>query len=462
MLRRYRPLVAEHLMWVTDPGDDRSGTDPRTEADPWTVAVDHYRDADPVAPNPGTDPHLESIKYTGYGLVLRAGVDTPEETSVHLMQLDEGPNYRWGIAGQGGCGVLYYAAAGDVYSHNGKEDVGDRRHHDTDFCTNFGVWKDGAFRSIGRNTLEEPMYDLGTVTYGKLTAKDGENAYARPEYRSRSVLLADTDYILTYDAVFSEGTEHRLSWFTHVDDELPAIHLVEGGGRRTTVATNEVHGVWHDGSGDCMAVVSRRDDLAVTNTEAGCRVERPGGVDRAFRDQDRIEHDGDEYAFTGRAGLVREHDAGGTDLTLLDGTRLATGDLALSTPDGASVAVEARVHDGADVDRVDGRIVNRDDAPVPVTVDVGDGTLRGSVDAYLDGDRAPIDRGRAVFEVPPGDHRWEITGSEPTPPRSTIERTETGATEAVVHFTEAPAATGYRVELSHDAGESWDPVSRAD
>ena len=104
--------------------------------------------------NRGTNPHLRSRKYTGYGIVLRAAVDTPQELSVHLQQIDEGPNYRWGWAAQGGCGVLYFFAAGKCFSFNGPEDTGDRRDQDTDFCTN--LWRiqggrvpfDGAERAL--------------------------------------------------------------------------------------------------------------------------------------------------------------------------------------------------------------------------------------------------------------------------------------------------------------------------
>ena len=49
------------------------------------------------ADNSGTNPHLRSRKYTGYGIVLRSAVDTPAEVSIHLQQIDQGPNYRWGV-----------------------------------------------------------------------------------------------------------------------------------------------------------------------------------------------------------------------------------------------------------------------------------------------------------------------------------------------------------------------------
>ena len=97
-LMHYRPLTAEHLMWGAFPAagkgfEDRAG-----------LEVEKV--------NRGTNPHLTSRKYTGYGIVLRAGVDTPDEISVFLQQIDKGPNYRWGYANQNGSGDIYYYAGG--------------------------------------------------------------------------------------------------------------------------------------------------------------------------------------------------------------------------------------------------------------------------------------------------------------------------------------------------------------
>ena len=109
---------------------------------------------------------FEEQQIHGIWITLRAAVDTAEEMSIHLQQIDEGPNYRWGVAGEGGNGVLYYYANGKSYSHNGREDVGDRAAHDTDFCSNFAVWKNGQFRSVGRNVLERPLLQSGRRAVG--------------------------------------------------------------------------------------------------------------------------------------------------------------------------------------------------------------------------------------------------------------------------------------------------------
>ena len=88
-LRNFDPLTAEHLLWAYG---HRTSTFQSEGDEPfWQKAT-----LDQERGNGGTNPHLRSVKYTGHGIILRAGVDTPEELSVHLDQVDQGPNYRWG------------------------------------------------------------------------------------------------------------------------------------------------------------------------------------------------------------------------------------------------------------------------------------------------------------------------------------------------------------------------------
>ena len=272
-LQRYAPLAAEHAdvgltLRRTRTRRSQPGNEP-----PWDDIM--YR----APENRGTNPHLRSRKHTGYGIVLRAAVDTPDELSVHLQQIDEGPNYRWGWAGEGGCGVLYFFAAGKAYSFNGSEDVGDRRDQDTDFCTNFGVFKDGEFRSIGQNVLSRPLYDLGAGQFAEIVPREAPSQVAAHEYVSRSILLAGHDYFVLYDAVLEQSTIHRLSWFVRRGNELPNIQLVRGGSaensetQRTDHQSESSTGMWFDGQGDSMAVVSHRNDVHVEGTSFGCRVQ---------------------------------------------------------------------------------------------------------------------------------------------------------------------------------------------
>jgi len=79
-------------MWAARPTDqDMEAT--VDQGDPYNAIY-------PKVDNKGTNPHLQAAKYTGYGITLRAAVDTPQELSIHLVQIDDGPNYRWGIASE--------------------------------------------------------------------------------------------------------------------------------------------------------------------------------------------------------------------------------------------------------------------------------------------------------------------------------------------------------------------------
>ena len=143
-LENYDPLLSENIRYVSRPEDE--------DTEIYSREANSFRLMYPLdTKDTGTPPILESTKITGYGIVLRAGVNTDDELSIHLGQLDNGPNYRWGIVGEGGCGTIYFYANGKSYSNNDKEDIGDRRLQDTDMSTGFGVFKDERFKAIGRN-----------------------------------------------------------------------------------------------------------------------------------------------------------------------------------------------------------------------------------------------------------------------------------------------------------------------
>ena len=171
-LRNFSPLTGEYMMWASRPTDQDMEV-PLEAVDPYAVMF-----AGPD--NRGTNPHLRTSKYTGFGIIMRAGTDTPRELSIHLLQIDDGPNYRWGNSAEGSCGVLYFFANGKGYSYNGFEDAGDRVDQDTDFTTNLGVWKNGAYRAIGENVLSRPLYDLHFAQFAEIS----------PPRRGRCLLLA--------------------------------------------------------------------------------------------------------------------------------------------------------------------------------------------------------------------------------------------------------------------------------
>ncbi len=443
-LRNYRPLLAESLMWAARPTDDDSEHS-KGEVDAWDIM---YHGGD----NRGTNPRLKTSKYTGYGIVLRAAVDQPGELSVHLQQIDEGPNYRWGIAGEGGNGVIYFYANGKSYSHNGREDVGDRAAHDTDFATNFGVWKDGRFKSIGRNVLERPLYDLGIAQFAEIVPRQ-DNPYSFPEYQSRSIFLVASDYFVTYDDLFNDAVAHRFSWFTHIGDDMPFIHFVKGGVRErerlfTKVETTETKGVWYDGIGDAMAVISHKPGLQVEAASFGATVKHSGGVDLVFLNPDGIAYAADAVSFKGDTGLVRKLGAGVFELALIHGSEVSAGGLRLAVDD-PDLGISARLTKPGEAI---GEFFGRKPGRLRITCDQCGGTR-----VFIDGAAQPEAWSGSTMMValPAGHHRWQLTRGLPVPGAPVIVRTENASGNAKVLWSRMAGAERYRVEISTDGGTSW-------
>lgn len=471
-LRRYRPLVAEHLLWGGDAAARRLDSLPGAP-DPWRVTVRSAGD-------PGTNPRLRSAKYTGYGVTLRAATDEPAEVAVFLQQVDRGPNYRWGIADDNGCGHLYYYAAGRSYSGHGPEDAGDRRASDATFATSCAVWKDGAFRGIGAHTLGRPLYDLGDAQYAEITSDpDGP---VGDLYLSRSVLLVGGDYLVTYDSfapgqrmvwtwsVLTEATGRDANSYRHLAERMPFIHVVRGvredGALDGAFVTDQTRGVRLEGTaegttGNTLAVVSHRDDLIVEparGTPWGARIRTSRSLDHVFRYEAATHYEPKavEYAerglrFSGTAGAIRLFDDGLRELALFHGSAVGTEDVVLTTEDpdlGISLAY-----------RDPGEIQGTYHAPsgTEVTLYLPAG-LRGGAALYVDGRAvSPLalssDTLRAA--LPRGRHRWELTARRPEPMPPRVLRTETVPGGAVVHFTAVAGADDHLLELSTDGGRTW-------
>lgn len=448
-LRNYTPLLAESMMWAARPTDEDSEF-PKNRPDPWKIMY-------PAKDNLGTNPHLQSSKYTGYGITLRSGVDQLNETSVHLQQIDEGPNYRWGIAGEGGCGVIYYYAAGKSYSHNGREDVGDRPAHDTDFSTNFGVWKDGRFKSIGRNVLERPLLDLGQLQFAEILPRTGAGAYSWPEYKSRSVLMAGTDYFVVYDDVFNEAVSHRFSWATHIKEDFPEIVMVKGGVRdrkkqETRLETAEIRGAWHDGLGDSMAIVSHNKGMSVQPQSYGATVKLEDGTDYIFRNPDGIDISTDGIAFQGTAGIVRQRTGDRFELALFQGTRIAAGG-GTFVLDGKDAGLSSYFEKP---EESRGIYYARNGATLTIScANCATGTR-----FYLDGAsrNAKIANGSVEVTLPPGRRHWQLTAGLPTPNAPVVLHTENASAKATIVWDPVPGADRYRVELSESSGKTWLPA----
>lgn len=450
-LRRYAPLAAEHAMWAARPTDQDMEEAPGN-VPPWDDIM--YREPD----NRGTNPHLRSRKYTGYGVVLRAAVGTPDEISLHLQQIDEGPNYRWGRCAEGGCGGIYYFAAGKGYGFNGQEDVGDRRDQDTDFCTNFGVYKDGEFKAIGQNVLDQPFYDLGVGQFAEIVPRQGATSYAAPEYVSRSVLLAGCDYFVLYDQVMDNSVAHRLSWFVRRDDALPAIHLVRQGAadprstQETEVQTAYSTGKWFDGRGDSLAVVSHRRDLKVTPTPYGCHVQSDAMEDRVFRSQNPVQFSSEGALFDGTAGIIRSR-LEGMELALFHGTAIGCEQLTIHT-ESADLGISASAPAGKSAS-------GEYEALRPCTITLRRPSLSAGAVLYIDGEAqsGQLRGDELTVLLQPGRHHWELTDELPVPIAPRIMATENRAGGARVRIAPVAAATQYRLELSRDGGSTWTGIA---
>ncbi|HUW30091.1 MAG TPA: fibronectin type III domain-containing protein [Planctomycetota bacterium] len=436
LLRQYCPLLAEHMMWAAKPTDD-DAEHMKNRPDPWQIMFDGLPD------NRGTNPHLESSKFTGYGIMLRSAVDTPDEVSIHLQQIDAGPNYRWGGPGEGGCGVIYFYAAGKAYSHNGREDVGDRSCGDADFCCNFGVWKNGAFRSIGRNNLTQPLYDLRLAQYAELLPRH-DSPYSWPEYLSRSVMLVGSDYFVTYDDVFGDGVWHRFSWFTHAAEQLPNIQVVRGDARNDVRITNvsgvETKGVWYDGTGDFMAVISHKPGISVARENFGCRVSTDASDDLIFRNPDGVTWSAKGDAFTGTAGIIRKKKDARTELAIFHGTQIAAAGLTLAV-DNPDLGISAAFADPAEAA---GTYFSRTGGQLTITAGK---PLAEAAAIYVDGARLDSQRTEngLAAALPPGRHCWQLTAGLPTPIPPAIIRTENRSGAATV---DQPAAIAKELAIA--------------
>ncbi|MEI6422586.1 MAG: hypothetical protein WCP55_10225, partial [Lentisphaerota bacterium] len=140
--RNFRPLEAEHLLWLKPNPIVAEGEKLRTDKNySYPNSVNWEGLTSTFDGNTGTNPHLRSCKYTGFGTVLRAAVGESDEIALWLIQTDRGNNYRWGHAGEGSCGLINLTAGGKIFTAHEVEAAGDEAVEDTVTTTNFGVFK---------------------------------------------------------------------------------------------------------------------------------------------------------------------------------------------------------------------------------------------------------------------------------------------------------------------------------
>jgi hypothetical protein len=448
-LRNYSPLIGEHLMWAARPTDQEMEST-ADMADPYRVMVDQ-------PDNRGTNPHLRTAKYTGFGITMRAAVDTPQELSIHLVQIDDGPNYRWGTPSEGSCGVLYFFANGKGYSHNAIEDDGDRIDQDTDFVTNFGVWKNKTFRSIGQNVLPRPFYDLIYAQFAEIVPRQGAEAYSWPEYVGRSITLAGDDYFILHDQVFNPEIAHRFSWFVRKGDDFPHILLLNRsrlpeGGLFTTIETEASLGKWIDGMGDNIALITHKEGIQAKATTFGGRVTLPDGDDLVFASQKPVEFKEGANAFNGTSGIIRNR-TDGVEMALFHGTHIAAAGFSFTTRD-TSLGISAKIVKSKGNGAAEGHFF----AVAPSQVEIGLPANSDNVVLFIDGTSVGSALGdRITATLPEGAHQWELTAGLPVPLAPSIERTEYRSGRAIVHGAPVAAASSYQLELSDDNARTWRP-----
>ncbi len=301
-------------------------------------------DKDPYRPlfqrKDGGVPDLKSEKFTGYGCIFREAVGTPEEISLHVQQLDRGPNYRWGCFENTGNGGIFYYAAGKRYSFVGVEDTGDRDIGAEEGSCGFSVKQGHTFHNIGFHDLTEPMYDFPQIKSIKLLADPKIAQY----YKYRRASLVGKDYAVFYDALTHMRARGCFTWAVNDLDEYPAIfQLLPGAAFTETGAVDGVqtanYGIEkmdptrrskyrkYEGNGDFLTVVSHRADIRAERAEFGAVVTLPERTDFLFEDQARIRYDKDGLLFDGYSGIISRTDAGFRG-ALLEGRKIGCGGFA--------------------------------------------------------------------------------------------------------------------------------------
>lgn len=482
-LTRYDPLASEYLYWAFAQRTSKSSNVPEPEKE-WIPAMLARSKG-----NGGTNPHLRSSKYTGHGIILRAGVGTPEELSIHLDQTDQGPNYRWGDNGEGSSGVLYFYANGQPWTGHERENTGDHSNDDATGSTTFAVLNHHTWRSIGENVLDRPLYDLGLAQFGEIGARKDLVPYSWPAYRSRSVMLIGTDYMILGDDVIEGGDERaetRFAWFVAKDLSFPKIVFLDPLTARadhwTQVTTEISKGFLRDTEGPSIVLVTHKKDevemermrsrpLAYPDVtsisqyawDRSGNSEPPAGVyfvrtasshDRVFRSFTPIHYDSQGEEFSGMAGVIRARSDNSTEIALFAGTSIGARGFRLELEDGAEAGISARIDP-------DGSVAGVYQAAhsMKITLRVPEGSS-ASFTAYIEGRRASQSRvgNDITVTLDPGRHVWELTDKVPLPKAPTVLRTQNAKGATRVFFDAVPGAAKYRLELSTDQAANWSTI----
>lgn len=465
-LRNYDPMTAEAMMylesknWLENPNSTNWGNLFITPK---------------VANNHGTDPELESSKYTGYGINLRHGVGTDKEVYLYLSQVDSGPNYRWGISGHGSTGTLYYVAGNKIWTGHETEDTGDHGANDIDGHTGFGVMKNQMFRSIGQNVLEAPLFDLDVAQKATLTSQKGEKSYSYPEYDSRGVLMVGGDYFLLRDSMRANVRNSRFSWFIPRNEEFPDFFFLNPASIRNDhwreIQTRAALGFHRDGApidrdlGHLVLVTHRKGEIKMPNMSSKAlpflekiklhdfsavrknpdpkgvfQVLTPESKDHVFWSQKPINYKLYGIDFAGTDGVVRRKNNGDVELAIFGKGDLAFDKIGIKIDDDNAAAALTHNSNGT----ITGRLVVSQSKNANVKFTFGN---QGKL--YANGLEVKS------TEFAPGRYELEYTNNTPMPERARIIRTENQSQGAKVYFANANGATDYKLQYSQDNGKNW-------
>lgn len=469
-LENYDPMTAEYLHWA-----NRMGVAP--EGKPYDSNWDYVFSSLYDDRNNGTNPHLKSTKYTGHGIVLRAGVGTPEELSIHLDQVDKGPNYRWGNQGEGNSGGIYYYASGKIWSGYENESAGDHIQNNLDNVCNFGVMKNGDFRTVGYNELKYPLYDLGIAQFAQVLSDKTSPYSSWPEYIGRSIMLVGTDYFLIFDETGTNWrASNRFSWFVHNEDALPTIIFFGNNARKdhwSTAATVNSYGFYRDAIGSQLTLVSHRNDISVADgdlvrsplmpeepvfeyrpdrnaghCEGVYHIETAKGRDVVFRSGKKIECAGANFSFSGKAGVARRMSDGPIHLAIFDGEEISYGrvSMKLSADAGCAVAMNFK----SPVYAI-GKYSSYGRAMLEIK-----GVHKGKY--YVDGKEAVMVGEKLI--LPEGRHTIEYTEGIPVPMPSEIRLTEHRKKGAALYLKKPVPDQEVVLEISQDEGITWETVGK--
>lgn len=346
--------------------------------------------------------------------------------------------------------------------------------------------KNGSFRSIGKNELEKPLYDFKAAQFTEIVSRRGKGAYSWPEYKSRNILLAGTDYFVLADEPYAIGRRAcRFCWFTSKKDSFPELiflapssishrhaHLVE---------SKDSRGFFRESHGDKghFVLVSAKKDVSVKGYSAESiygfdvpyfrnyknespypegvyEISTPGSRDFLFRDAHTINFVDGDIGFNGQIGLIRFKKTGDTEVSLFKGKSIACRGLEIRvSKSGIGISVATK-----DYSSIEGAVLCPIKDGGEVRMSLPDKLLENSA-CYLDSEKieADINGNTVIFSVPAGRFAFELTETKPKPARPVVLYTNNKPDGTEIFFAPAAGAERYVIETSRDGGATWESAA---